>query len=204
MTDDQPDRGDALRKILGQLKDGLQQLNKQAEEKQRRSDELQALTESAEAHGGIVVPMQLDLSGLDPEYVKIAQELTDEQSKASLFLSGLADGHPYRLVFDVVTNAWSSAAALGAVKLAEHLLTHHGRAFSVGPHEFNSAWSHITTTAVMGAIRYGQTHPDAFMGLEGIEEGEIDQTITTLLDWADKEFDKAKAEEDQKDPTEEA
>lgn len=190
MTDEgsanEPRRSEALQRLLNTLGENLREVAQENEDQQRRESLIASATEMVSTHGGFVIPMPLDLSGMSKEYIHLIQALSDEQAKASLFLSQLPRDHPYKDVFRKLCEAWVQAAMVGAIKIANHQAEQHGGDGEVGPREFNSSWATIAVAAVVGAIRFGQEHPDAFKGLEGIKEGDIDLSISQLIEWADQ------------------
>lgn len=207
MTDESrndKERGsEALRNLLGHLSETLRSVSDSSGRDQEREALMASASEMVEKHGGIIVPMPLDLVGLSPVYARLIQDLTDEQAKASLFLSQIGREHPYREVFKKLAEAWTQAAMIGALHIAKHLAQEHGHDFEVGPREYGLSWSNISMAAVLGAVRYGQEHPDAFKGLDDLKEGEIDEYVSELIAWAEQEHAK-EPETEEKDPDKEA
>lgn len=199
----QDNRSEALRRLLGTLGESLRHLTDDNREEHQRESLIAHASEMVQQHGGVVIPMPIDFSGMDREHAKLVSGLTDEQAKASLFLGQLDREHPYRVLFGKLSEAWCEAAMRGAVLIARHEIESHGAPdHGVGPREFSAAWSSIAMAAVLGAVRYGQEHPDAFKGLEGIKEGEIDESVSQLIAYAEEQF--AAQHDEKEEPTEEA
>lgn len=189
MASEEPPQ-DPLRQLLEGLSEALRNVHDSVARRHEMEETSQAAHDYAQARGGMVIPMGINAEGV-PEHVRgLVHGLMTETSRASIFLGQLPAEHPYRAVFAALGEAWENAAVVGALTIAKHNAEHHRGGLDVGPEEFGEAWRMITTTAVLGAIRFGQEHPEAFKGTEGLKDGEIDDTVTRLIAWAVAEHGK--------------
>lgn len=184
------DSGDALKRLLESLSEAIKRTNEHAERQHELNQTSQAAADYAHTRGGMVVPMGVNTNEVPEPFRGLVHSLMTEHSRASIFLGEMSRDHPYRAVFECLAEAWENAAIVGALTIAKHNAEHHGGGVAVGPEEYGQAWIGIVVPAVLGSIRFGQEHPDAFKGLEGLKPGEIDDTITQLIEWAVAEHGK--------------
>jgi hypothetical protein len=199
--DGPPEPSDALKRLLDQIGEAISDRVRGNEGIDERNRLINDLTHVAADRDGVMLPISINREKVPANLRATLDGILMEQSKGSLFLAQMPKDHPYRAVFSALSESWMDGAMAGAMQIAEH--RHENGEPMVGPREFGAAWASIAVTAMLGGVRFGQENPDAFKGLEGIKEGEIDEAISDLVKWVEDEAARQGLTSDQEDENKE-
>jgi hypothetical protein len=131
-----------------------------------------------EEMGEIPIDPQM-LAMLTDDEREAVDEILTKLGEAGMYLSNHLSRPDYgdMRVFGILGLIWVKAGLSGATMLA----VKDGRPMQVGAQDMETAMGSLFSSVLLAGIRYGQAHPNAYTGAEGMNEGDMLAAIEALI-----------------------